>query len=362
MRLDRLSLRGFRNYAEATVELGPGVTALVGRNGQGKTNVLEAVAYLATLRSFRSAPGEVMVRAGEERAVLRAEGARGPGREVLIEAELSRTGRSRVQVNRSRLSRASDLVGVLTTTVFTPDDLAIVKAGPAARRDLLDDALVARDPRFEGARAAFERALRQRNALLKQVSGGPLSAEAELTLSVWDSKLAPLAEAIVSARSALVDRLAPAVRQAYADLAQTDEPIDVAYHPTVPIGEMADALAGARREELRRAVTLVGPHRDDLSVMLRGQPARAFASQGEQRSLALSLKLAVHRLLTAELGEAPLLLLDDVFSELDPHRAAALVAHLPSGQTLLTTADRVPPGAVIERRYVVEAGTLREVA
>jgi DNA replication and repair protein RecF len=361
VRLDRLHLRDFRNYETAEVAFAPGLTALLGQNGQGKTNLLEAVAYLATLRSFRSAAGDVLVRSGAERAVVRAEGCR-DGREVLIEAEVARTGRHRAQLNRQRLTKAADLVGVATVTVFTPEHLALVKEGPQLRRDLLDDGLVALDARFDGVRRELERVLRQRNALLKQVGGGaPLSTEAALTLSVWDDKLSTIGERVRAARVGLVERLAPLVARAYHQLARAEPPVGLVYRGSFAEGELATALEAARRDELRRAVTLVGPHRDDLEITLSGQSTRTHASQGEQRTMALALKLAVHRLVTETIGEPPILLLDDVFSELDPDRAAALVAHLPAGQAVLTSADRLPSGAVPERVYRVAAGTVEQL-
>jgi len=355
VRLDRLHLHEFRNYPDATLTFAPGLTALLGRNGQGKTNVLEAVAYLATMRSFRGATSEVLVRTGADRAVVRAEGTRGEDRDVLIEAEITPGGRNRCQVNRQRLTRARDLVGVLRVTVFTPDDLSIVKGGPQGRRDLLDTTLVSLDPRHDALQTDYERVIRQRNALLRQV-GGRLSPEAALTLDVWDAKLAPLGERLAEARLRLAADLEPHVRVAYHRLAAAAPDIVVAYRPSFELGTLDRLLEAGRNEEVRRGTTLVGPHRDDLEVSLAGQPARSHGSQGEQRSLALALKLAAHALVTEVAGAAPLLLLDDVFSELDPRRAAALVAHLPPGQAVLSSADALPPGAVAELTYRVEQG------
>lgn len=372
MRLERLSLRGFRNYTEAEVLFAPGLTALLGRNGQGKTNVLEAIGYLATLRSFRGAGGDVLVQDGAEKAILRAELRRTDGREVLIEAEITRSGRNRVQLNRQRLTRAADLLGTLAVTVFTPEDLAVVKTGPQARRDLLDDALVVLDPRFELTRRNFERVLRQRNALLKQLVGrgfggarrgeaAPGEGDGELTLSVWDSQLVPVGETVRAARVELVGRLEPWVRDAYHSLSKSRPDIELVYRSSFTEGGYGEALEAARRDELRRGVTLVGPHRDDLDITLSGHPARTHGSQGEQRSLALALKLAVHRLATETLGQPPVLLLDDVFSELDPQRAAGLLQYLPHGQTVLTSADRLPEGTSASCTYRVDNGRLDAV-
>ncbi|MGD9753619.1 MAG: DNA replication/repair protein RecF, partial [Acidimicrobiia bacterium] len=221
MRLDRLHLRNFRSYDEAELDFAPGLTALVGRNGQGKTNVLEAIGYLATFRSFRSSSTDVLIRDGQDAAQLRAVGVRRGDREVLLEAELNRSGRNRVQVNRQRLSRPREAIGVLRATLFAPDDLAVVKEGPALRRTLVDDLAAALDPKADAALSLYERALRQRNALLKQC-GGRLDEAAALTLEVWDDKLAPAGERLMADRAAVVQRLRPQVAEAYRALAGTD--------------------------------------------------------------------------------------------------------------------------------------------
>ena len=357
MRIGRLWLTDFRGYATADVTFDPGLTAVVGRNGQGKTNLLEAVAYLATLSSFRGAPTDALIRSGAAQAVVRAEGER-DGRQLLIEAEIVAGGRSRAQVNRQPLRRTRDLLGALRVTVFAPDDLVVVKAGPSERRRYLDDALVAVHPRNDSLRSEVDRVLKQRNALLKQ-SGGRLSPEVELTLDVWDAKLAVAGEALAAARSDLVERLAPVLSVAYEQVAGVASDVGVRYDPPWRHGGgLAAALVEARRDELRRGVSLVGPHRDDLDLTLHGLPARTHASQGEQRSLALALRLAAHRVVTEATETPPILLLDDVFSELDPGRSDALLAHLPPGQTILTTAGALPPGARPDRVLRVEAGAV----
>jgi DNA replication and repair protein RecF len=341
--LRRLWLTDFRSYASAELELGPGLTALLGDNGEGKTNLLEAVGYLATLSSFRGAPNEALVRGGASMAVVRAEGER-DGRALLIEAEITPTGRGRVQVNRQRLARSRDLLGALRVSVFAPDDLELVKGGPAERRRYLDDALVATSPKLDALRSDVDRVLRQRNALLRQ-AGGRLTDDVELTLSVWDAKLVTAGEALAEARAGLLADLAPVLATAYDQVA--GRPAEVGANYVAPWRELglAAALEAARRDELRRGISLVGPHRDDLALTIGGLPARTHASQGEQRSLALALRLAAHHVVSASTGSAPVLLLDDVFSELDPDRSDALLAHLPPGQTLLTSAAGLPPGA-----------------
>lgn len=345
MRLERIWLTDIRSYEHTEVELAPGLTAVVGPNGQGKTNLLEAMAFLATLESFRGAPAEAMIRRGASRGVIRGEIVQPGGRRVLVECELSAAGRARVQVNRQRLRRSRDLLGVLRTTVFAPDDLDLVKGGPAERRRFLDTTSVQCRPAVDGLRADVERATRQRNALLRQVGGtrpDQLDDGARVTLDVWDAKLAEAGDALGAARGELVGDLEPLVAQAYRDVAEDDAEVALRYVAPWRETGLAVALAAARPDELRRGVTLVGPHRDELEIGLHGLGARTHASQGEQRTLALALRLAAHRLVAAATGTVPLLLLDDVFSELDPRRADALVRHLPPGQTVLTTASGFP--------------------
>lgn len=360
MQLRRLWLTDFRSYEAADVALAPGLTAVVGHNGQGKSNLLEAVAYLATLSSFRSAPTEALVRQGASTAVVRAEIAR-DDRELLVEAEIVPGGRSRLQVNRQRVQRSRDLLGALRVSVFAPDDLALVKAGPAGRRRFLDDALVALSPKNDDLRTEVDRVLRQRNALLKQAAGR-LSPEIELTLDVWDDKLVTAGSLLGERRAALLEDLDPYLRTAYADLAGAPVAVGARYESAWwgSEGGLAAALAAARDEELRRRLTLVGPHRDEVGFTIDGLPARTHASQGEQRSLALALRLAAHRLVADATETPPVLLLDDVFSELDPARCDALVTHLlaTGAQTIVTTAGALPPTAAPDAVLRIAGGVL----
>lgn len=348
--VERLSLRDFRNYPLADVELDPAVTAIVGDNGQGKTNIAEALAYLATMESFRAAPPEALIRTGADQAILRATIRHDDGRELLIEAELNRNGRNRVLVNKQRLHRARDLLGVLRVTVFDPDGLDLVKGGPAERRRFVDDLLVALHPKHDQLRTDLDRILRQRNTLLKQ-AGGRLTDDVRLTLDVWDTKLAATGETLGTARRRLVDDLQPLVLTAYDQLAGAPTPVELRYDPPWRTSGLAAALAAGRMDDLRRQISLVGPHRDEIGLSVDGMPARTHASQGEQRTLALALRLAGHRLVTERHGAPPLLILDDVLSELDAHRSDALLHHLPAGQVVLTTAGTLP-AAVHARRVV----------
>jgi DNA replication and repair protein RecF len=354
--LRRLWLTDFRSYATAEVELSEGVTVVVGPNGQGKTNLLEAIAYAGSQSSFRGASAEVMVRVDCERAFVRADVLR-DGRELLIEAEIAASGRGRVQVNKQRATRGRDLLGLLPTTVFTPDDLVLVKGGPAERRGYLDETLVALRPSNDALRSDVERILRQRNTLLKQ-AGGRLTDEIASTLDVWDATFAEAGQRLAEARVALTTVLQPAVTRAAHQLSGSQVPIELVYDAPWLADGLAAALATGRGGDVRRGLTLTGPHRDELMIRLDGLPARTQASQGEQRTLALALRLGAHRLAADHLGVPPVLLLDDVFSELDPSRSQALLEHLPAGQTILTTAGVVPDAAHPDVVFDVAASTV----
>ncbi|HLH28722.1 MAG TPA: DNA replication/repair protein RecF [Acidimicrobiales bacterium] len=352
MHLTTLSLLDFRNVVEATVVFDPeGTTLVTGPNGAGKTNLLEAVAYAATLRSFRGAPREAMVRHGQERAVVRAETKVGP-RDLTVEAELAVAGRSRALLNRQPVRRRSDLHEALRCTVFSPQDIVIVRGGPADRRAFLDETLEAVDPKAARELEELERVLRQRGALLRDAYRRS-PGEVERSLDVWDQRLEETGTRVVEAREQLVEQLQPRVAALYDDLAGRRFDVRLRYARSWE-GALSAGLAAHRQVDLARGVTTVGPHRDELELTVAGLPARTQTSQGEQRSLALALRLAGHRLATERLGEPPLLLLDDVFSELDDGRRRALVAALPAGQALVTSAVPAPPDVAVAR--VVEVG------
>ena len=275
------------------------------------------------------------------------------GRALLVEAEILPAGRGRTRVNRKPTTGRKELGGAAPCTIFSPEDLAIISGGPAGRRELLDDALALLDP--EGARAAddVDRALRQRAALLRQ-SGGRLSEDVAATLDVWDQRLADAGKVLVAARERLVADLEQPVGSLYSRLAGTpDQELVRQSYVRSWDGDLLDALATTRPDDLRRGVNTVGPHRDDLFLGIEGREARTHASQGEQRCLALALRLGVHELVRSRTSLVPTLLLDDVFSELDPDRSRALVAELPEGQAILTTATPLPEGIAVARMLPV---------
>jgi DNA replication and repair protein RecF len=354
--LHRLWLQDFRCYTEAELTFDDGLTAVVGANGEGKSSLLEAVGYLASLKSFRGVPTEALVRRGASSAVVRAEGTR-DGRSLLIEAEITTTGRNRVQVNRQRLQRARDLVEALRVSVFSPDDLELIKGGPSLRRGFCDDTLVALSVANHQLRADFDKVLRQRNTLLKQAKGR-LSEDVATTLDVWDTQFATLGDELATRRVDLIAQLNPLLAASYDAVAGRSAEVALSYDPPWAHGGLGAALAAGRADDIRRGVTLVGPHRDELDLSVAGLPARTHASQGEQRSAALALRLASHHLVSEATNSSPVLLLDDVFSELDPHRSDALVRALPTGQTLLTTAGVLPPGIEPGRIVTISDGTI----
>jgi len=356
----RLELVDYRNYTTASFVLTTGTTAVVGDNGQGKTNFAEALGYLSTLDSFRGAPADALIRVGADTAIIRASVVQEDGREVLVEAELTRSGRNRVLVNRQKLSRTRDLLGVVRVTVFSPDDLALVKEGPGERRRFLDDTLVALALKYDAMRLELDRVVKQRNTLLKQ-AGGRLDEASAITLDVWDAKLAEVGDTFGHARAVLVAKLDPMVQEAYEHLAGTATPIELRYEPAWRQRGLVAALAGSRTDDVRRGVSTVGPHRDDVELTVNGMPARTHASQGEQRTLALALRLGAHRLVTERTGSAPVLILDDVLSELDAQRAAALLRHLPPGQVVLTTASALPEAATPDATVRIVSGEVVSV-
>jgi DNA replication and repair protein RecF len=357
MRLERLEVVDFRNHDRVAVDLPAGVSVLVGPNGVGKTNLLEAIGYLATLGSHRVGQDAALIRAGAESAVIRSTVWRA-GRRLLVDLELRPGTGVRGRVNGAPVPRARDLLGVVRATVFAPEDLGLVRGDPEERRRFLDTLAVQRLPRYHGSRQDYDRVLRQRNTLLRS-AGGRLPGSALATLEVWDEKLASAGAEIWSERLRLVAALTPRVELAYQRLAGRDDAVDVAYVSSVAGPESPDPdpdpakLAQALRErlvadrarEVERGLTLSGPHRDDLALALRGLPARTHASHGEAWSLALALRLGSHRLLTEE-GEEPVLLMDDVFAELDRQRRDRVAeAARAAEQTIVTAAvaEELPP-------------------
>ncbi len=378
MHVAHLSLTDFRSYPTLELPLDPGVTALIGPNGQGKTNLVEAVGYLATLGSHRVAHDGPLVRQGAERAVLRASVLR-ERRSTLIELELTPGKANRARVNRAPVPRPREILGLLRTVLFAPEDLALVKGDPAERRRYLDELLVTRTPRMAGVRADYDRVLKQRTALLRSAGAAMRGGGGDLrTLDVWDAHLAEVGAELLGARLDLVTALDPLVRRSYRELSRDPGPAPVAMGYRSSLGEQVEltsdrhvlaaalqaAMAQRRREELERGLCLVGPHRDDVLLRLGEFPAKGYASHGESWSLALSLRLAAFELLSTESGgDQPVLVLDDVFAELDTSRRARLADLVAKAEQVLVTAA-VPedvPEALDGARVDVCAGEVRRV-
>ena len=366
-----LSLSDFRSYDHVEVSLEPGVTAFVGANGQGKTNLVEAVVYLSTLSSHRVAADAPLIRRGTERAIVRADLVR-DDQSLQIEVEIATGRANKARINKSPVPRTRDILGLLRTVTFAPEDLALVKGDPSERRRFLDDLLVQRLPRLAGTRADYDRVLKQRNALLKSAGSARRTNPDDVsrTLEVWDEQVASLGAEITVARRELVDLLRPRVASAYAELIDAGDTVGMDYATSaedLPTDDVAaartgllEAMALRRKDELDRGLTLVGPHRDDVLLSLGPAPIKGYASHGESWSAALALRLASYDLLTDE-SAAPVLILDDVFAELDASRRAHLAGRVAGAPQVLITAavaDDVPRG-LDGVRYDVAEGQVR---
>jgi DNA replication and repair protein RecF len=350
MGITALWVTDFRCFETVEFSPEPGVTVIHGANGTGKTSLLEAIGLLATMKSFRGANRESMVRRGADRAIVRGEVLNGD-RKVLIESELPLGRPGRIQANRQVVRRVADLGGVLRISVFSPEDLALVQGGPSGRREFLDSCLVVGDVATEALVGEVERILRQRAALLRQQKKGEIGE----SLDIWDERLGFSGTRLAEAREAFVAELSGPAADAYAYLADDASMLELGYERSWE-GDLRESLLAGRPDDLRHQVTGRGPHRDELVMTLNGMPARSQASQGEQRTIALALRLAFHEMLTRRFGEPPILLLDDVFSELDERRSALLAERLPKGQVLLASAARPPAmlkGSLVEMRELV---------
>ncbi|HEX9088771.1 MAG TPA: DNA replication/repair protein RecF [Arthrobacter sp.] len=398
MYLEQLSLTDFRSYAQVELSLEPGVTVLVGSNGIGKTNLMEAIGYLATLSSHRVSSDAPLLRFGTERAMIRAKLVRGE-QSTVLELEINSTRANRARINRSNPIRARDILGICQTVLFAPEDLALVKGDPSSRRRFLDELLVSLIPRHAATRSDYDRVLKQRNALLKSARAGKFSSGHEATLDVWDQHMARAGAELLHARLELVERLRPHLKNAYAQLTDGSKEAGAIYRSTLQ-GALEDDVAGAaagpmsgngaestgpeedlrllsvdelteryvqafaasRRKELDRGISLVGPHRDELELVLGTAPAKGYASHGETWSMCLSLRLASYYVMLDDArtgGSAPILILDDVFAELDVQRRRKLAAIVSGAEQVLVTAaveDDIPVELSGRRVKVIPGG------
>ena len=407
MYLEKLSLTDFRSYAQVDLSLEPGVTVLVGSNGIGKTNLMEAIGYLATLNSHRVSTDAPLLRFGTERAMIRAKLVRGEQATVL-ELEINASRANRGRINRSNPVRARDLLGICQTVLFAPEDLALVKGDPSNRRRFLDELLVSLTPRHAATRSDYDRVLKQRNALLKSGRTGKFTAGHEATLDVWDQHMARAGAELLHARLELVDRLQPHLKNAYAQLTDGSKEAAAVYRSTLQdslddngaaarpadggsateagagtdgaaapaedlrllsVEQLTDryiqAFAASRRKELERGISLVGPHRDELELVLGSAPAKGYASHGETWSMCLSLRLASYYVMLDDArtgGSPPILILDDVFAELDVQRRRKLAAIVSGAEQVLVTAavEADIPAELTGRRVKVIPGGIDE--
>lgn len=365
MQLGWVELKDFRSYAALNFAPAPGTNIFVGPNGAGKSNLVEAVSYLARLRSFRRAPDDALIATGADAAVLRGEFT-SEATSSLVEIELPRAGRRRVLVNGKRPKRYADVAVLVRTVVFLPDDLALIKGAPSYRRDYLDDLATQLSSTAAGDQGDYERSLRQRNALLRQEGRAADAA----SLDAWDESLAESGAAIITRRLDLIRQLSPFLSAAYDDIGHGEGRVawrytsaglgdlDPGNPPSDGVEGLLKALGDRRRVDMDRRTTTVGPHRDEVVLLLSGGDARTLASQGEQRSLSLCLRLSAFDLILDQTGETPVLLLDDVFSELDHDRTSGVVARLPNAQVFITTAR--PEDVPVEgHRWSVTEGTVQ---
>jgi DNA replication and repair protein RecF len=394
--LEQLSLTDFRSYAQVDLSLEPGVTVLVGSNGIGKTNLMEAIGYLATLSSHRVSTDAPLLRFGTERAMIRAKLVRGE-QSTVLELEINGGRANRARINRSNPVRARDILGICQTVLFAPEDLALVKGDPSNRRRFLDELQVSLVPRHAATRGDYDRVLKQRNALLKSGRSGKFTAGHEATLDVWDQHMARAGAELLHARLELVELLQPHLKNAYAQLTDGSKEAGAVYRSTLQgvldddgeasAGGAADApasledlrrlsveelteryiqaFAASRRKELERGISLVGPHRDELELVLGQAPAKGYASHGETWSMCLSLRLASYYVMLDDArtgGSAPILILDDVFAELDVQRRRKLAAIVSGAEQVLVTAavEEDIPAELAGRRVKVIPGGIDE--
>lgn len=397
MYLEQLSLTDFRSYAQVELSFEPGVTVLVGSNGIGKTNLMEAVGYLATLSSHRVSADAPLLRFGTERALIRAKLVRGE-QSTVLELEINGSRANRARINRSNPVRARDILGICQTVLFAPEDLALVKGDPSSRRRFLDELLVSLIPRHAATRSDYDRVLKQRNALLKSARAGKFTSGHEATLDVWDQHMARAGAELLHARLELVERLRPHLNSAYAQLTDGSKEAGAIYRSTLQgafeddgaapapaadpaskqgeapaedLGQLSvdelteryvQAFALSRRKELERGISLVGPHRDELELILGTAPAKGYASHGETWSMCLSLRLASYYVMLDDArtgGSAPILILDDVFAELDVQRRRKLAAIVSGAEQVLVTAaveDDIPVELAGRRVKVIPGG------
>ncbi|MFL3011490.1 MAG: DNA replication/repair protein RecF, partial [Acidimicrobiales bacterium] len=346
-----------RNYETAQLVFDEGITLITGDNGNGKTNLLEAIAWFSKGKSFRGSPNEALILKNKEKAILRAEILQNK-RKTMLEVELNNFGKNQLQINGKKVKKKKELQEKIKTTIFGPDDLSLIKGSPTERRNYLDELLFDLHTKNQLIKTNFEKCLKQRNTLLKQAKGRT-TTEIETTLNVWDEKFAESGEKLAEERINLLEKLKPEIENTLKKFTQNQDSISFEYENLWEKGQLFDALQSERQTDIRRGTTTIGPHRDEIGIKVNNLLSRTHSSQGEQRSLALGLRLAGHEIVKKTTGCEPVVLLDDVFSELDDTRCQILIDLLPKKQAVLTTTGKLPTGVKPDYKYHVVEGIIK---
>ena len=356
MYLSQLWLNNFRNYENCHLTFEKGTTVITGNKGNGKTNLLEAIAWLAKGKSFRGAPNEALIFYGKDHAIIRAETIH-KERKTTLEVKLNVSNRNQLQVNGKKIIKKKELYEKIKTTIFSPEDLILIKGSPGERRNYLDELLVDLHPKNQIIKTNFEKCLKQRNTLLKQAKGRQ-TKEIETTLDIWDEKLADSGQKLIIKRNELLEKLKPEIEYCLKTFTKNQDSIDLKYKQSWNDEKTIENLNQERETDLRRGVTTIGPHRDDIEININKLLSKNHSSQGEQRSLALALRLAGHEIIKTATEQEPIVLLDDVFSELDDTRCEILVDLLPKKQAILTTTGELPHGVNPDHNYHIVEGSV----
>ncbi|MFL3019056.1 MAG: DNA replication/repair protein RecF [Acidimicrobiales bacterium] len=357
MFLSQLWLTNFRNYENAHLRFNEGITLITGNNGNGKTNLLEAIAWFSKGKSFRGSPNEALILQNEEKAILRAEISK-ETRKTMLEAEIKAVGKNQIQINGKKINNKKELQEKIKTTIFGPEDLSLIKGTPSERRNYLDELLIDLHVKNQLVKTNFEKCLKQRNTLLKQARG-KLTSEIKTTLDVWDEKFAENGQKLAEKRINLLEQLKPEIENIFNKFTKNRDAVLFEYQQLWEKEKLIEELQAERETDIRRGITTIGPHRDEIGIKVNNLLSKNHSSQGEQRSLALGLRLAGHEIVKKTTGIEPIILLDDVFSELDETRCQILIELLPKKQAVLTTTGELPSGVKPDYKYHVTDGSIK---
>ena len=357
MFLSQLWLTNFRNYEKAHLVFDEGTTLITGNNGNGKTNLLEAIAWFSKGKSFRGVPNEALITQNKEKAILRAEITLDK-RKTTLEVEINNFGRNQFQINGKKVNKKKEIQEKIKTTIFGPEDLSLIKGSPSERRNYLDELLLDLHTKNQLLKTNFEKCLKQRNTLLKQAKGR-LTTEIETTLNVWDEKFSESGQLLAFERINLLEKLKPEIEKILRKFTNNQDTVSFEYEQLWEKENLFETLQTERGTDIRRGTTTIGPHRDEIGIKINNLLSKNHSSQGEQRSLALGLRLAGHEIVKKTTGREPIVLLDDVFSELDETRCQTLIDLLPKKQVFLTTTSELPSGVKADYKYHVIEGIIK---